>query len=642
MFQIKGYNIGYEAKRAFFNKTGLGNYSRTFLKEIFVQERDNRFFLFTPKQPDNYWGFDLLQNVKIIWPKNVWNKLLPSFWRSLWLGTIAKRYNIDLFHGLSQELPFDINFAKCATVVTIHDLIFLRFEESYKLIDIETYKRKAKFACENADHIIAISQQTKEDIIQFFGIAADKITVIYQDCSALYKSPIAQEELQMVQERYSLPSDFVLSVGALNFRKNNKTLIESLVHCQKNVNLVIAGDGNQRPKLEQLVADLGLQSRVQFLGFVPDICLKALYSLAQIYVYPSLFEGFGIPILESLHCNTPVITGTKGCFSEVGGKHAIYVDQTNPKSIAAAIDQLYLEPTRQMRLLQNADAHLSQFQSVATFPLVQEVYGNVLKARNLIKNHTSPSLTTLLITFNEENNIREYLKNFSFSDEIIVVDSYSTDNTIQILKNEFPHVKIFQRVFDNFTAQRNFAIDKASGDWIMFFDADERIDKDLQDEILATISQPNAKDCYFVRRYFYYHNKIIKYSGWKNDKAIRLFKNMGIKYDEKYLVHEQITSTKNMGVLKNRLNHYSMFNVEEYKRKLDHYAKLRAQEIFNNQENIGYLKRKLKPKFRFFKHYIIQLGFLDGKKGYIIAKLYEDYVRKRFVYLKEIENKVED
>lgn len=625
--------IGYDAKRAFFNTTGLGNYSRTFLKQMLNSDYSAQYFLFSPKEPENYYDLVERDGVTVVLPKKFLSKQLKSMWRSVWLGKAIKNQNIQLFHGLSQELPLDIQQAGCGAIVTIHDLIFLRYKEGYTSIDIETYRQKAKFACEKADHIIAISRQTKQDIINYFDIPAEKISVVYQDCSEFYKRPIKDEDVEKIKEKYNLPENFVLSVGALTHRKNNNTLIEAIAKTEKNVHLVIAGSGSQRKRLEHLVAELELSNKVTFLGFVPNEDLKALYHLAEIYVYPSLFEGFGIPILESLYAKTPVITGKVGCFSEVGGECAIYVDQTDSLEMSNAIDALFLEPDRQKKLLQNVDGHLKKFKANNTFPQVQSIYNQVLKVKGV--NFESPKLSALLITYNEESNIREYLNNYAFAGELIVVDSFSTDNTVKIIKEEFPHVRVEQRKFDNFTAQRNYTINLATGDWVMFFDADERIGEDLKTEILDTVSNPKSQDCYYIHRYFYFHEKKIRYSGWKNDKVVRLFKNNGIKYDDKYLVHEQI-NCNNIGSLRCHLHHYSMRNEIEYRGKLSQYAKLRAEELFKKGVKASFLRKLIKPKFRFFKHYIIQFGFLDGKEGYVIAKMYHDYVQERYAHLDEL------
>lgn len=241
----------------------------------------------------------------------------------------------------------------------------------------------------------------------------------------------------------------------------------------------------------------------------------------------------------------------------------------------------------------------------------------------------------MVITKNEEDNIRGYLDTVSFANEIIVVDSFSTDKTVEIIK-EYPHVKLLQRKFDNFSSQKNYAIQQAYYDWILFVDTDERIDKDLQKEILFTIHLNEPKNSYYFYRRFYFKDKVLNYSGWQHDKAIRLLKNIGLKYAENKLVHEQIDRKKPAGYFKNKLDHYSLVSEEEYAKKLDLYAKFRAKELARCRDYVPKWEMIFKSQYRYFKHYIWQLGFLDGEEGKAIARMYRDYVKKRYYYFNKI------
>lgn len=248
-----------------------------------------------------------------------------------------------------------------------------------------------------------------------------------------------------------------------------------------------------------------------------------------------------------------------------------------------------------------------------------------------------PKITALAITYNEEANIDRYLNDISFADEIIIVDSYSTDNT----KNKFlkyPNVKFIERKFDNFTNQKNFAISQASNDWIIFFDLDEHIPEGLKIEILTTVNSENTKDAYWVYRNFFFSGKHIKYSGWKNDKVIRLFKKNKVHYRENKFVHEEIICDTKAGFLKHKIDHFSFNSIDSYHKKLNQYASLKAEELFKKRKKPNFFHYYIKPAFRFFSHYFLQLGFLDGKSGYIIAKMYAQYVLDRYKYLDQLWN----
>ena len=246
-----------------------------------------------------------------------------------------------------------------------------------------------------------------------------------------------------------------------------------------------------------------------------------------------------------------------------------------------------------------------------------------------------PKISALIITYNEENNIQRFLEDASYADEIILVDSFSSDQTIEIAKR-FEKVKIFQREFKNFTDQKNFAIDQASNDWVTFFDADEHIPLVLREEFLNELEKNDASDAYFVHRKFFFKNKLIRFSGMQSDKQIRVFKKSKARYKANLLVHEVIECEGTIGNLKNSLDHYSFSSVEDFRNKLMHYSRLRAKELERKKLKPNFFHFYFKPMYRFFNHYVMRLGFLDGKEGYIISKLHAESVRKRYVFLNEI------
>ncbi|SHG18955.1 glycosyltransferase family 2 protein [Flavobacterium defluvii] len=244
-------------------------------------------------------------------------------------------------------------------------------------------------------------------------------------------------------------------------------------------------------------------------------------------------------------------------------------------------------------------------------------------------------LSALLITYNEESNIREVLDNLAFADEIIVVDSFSIDKTFEIAST-YKNVKIVQRSFDNFALQRNYTIDLASNSWILFIDADERLNTDLQQEIKTVISQDNAASAYFVARDFIFENKKLRFSGWQNDKIIRLFKKENASYNNNKIVHEKLIVNGKTGILKNKLTHYSYSNYEDYKQKMIFYGKLKAQEEFIKNTKPHFFHFYIRPAYQFLNQYLLRLGFLDGKKGVIICYLNALSVAVRFQELKKI------
>ncbi len=242
-----------------------------------------------------------------------------------------------------------------------------------------------------------------------------------------------------------------------------------------------------------------------------------------------------------------------------------------------------------------------------------------------------PKITALLITFNEEEYIRDYILSMNFVDELIIVDSYSTDKTLEIIK-EFPFITLYQRKFDNFSSQKNYAIEKASNDWIIFFDADERITEALKDEILETVLHSTEVNAFWIYRTTIYMGKEIKYSGLQNDKVIRLFKKEYCRYNGK-LVHEEIEVKGKVESLKNKMKHYSYKGLDTIILKRNKYAQLQAEALLIKGVKPTIFHFIIKPTFRFFKHFVLKRGFLDGFQGFMISFVYGYTVFIRYVKL---------
>lgn len=244
-------------------------------------------------------------------------------------------------------------------------------------------------------------------------------------------------------------------------------------------------------------------------------------------------------------------------------------------------------------------------------------------------------ISGLLITLNEEKNIEAVINNMDFVDELIIVDSFSIDRTVEIIK-KYPHVKLVQNKFENFTAQRNLALDLASNPWILFLDADERITPKLKSEIIETIHNKDAYDAYFFVRKFMFQDRELHFSGWQTDKNIRLFKKDKARYNVGRLVHEQLNVNGKTAILKHKLIHYSYLDYETYKAKMIHYGKLKARELFTKKVFPSQFHFILKTIYKFFHSYFIRLGILDGKKGIIICYLNALSVAARYPELKRL------
>ncbi len=382
-------NIAYDAKRAYHNFTGLGHYSRTLITSMATLYPQHRYYLYNP-QPSALFNTQQYPHIIEKNPAGIF-KLLSSAWRSKFVVPDLVKDGINLYHGLSHEIPFGIQKTGIPSVVTIHDLIHERYPEQYNPVDVRTYTKKYVNACKNSSAIIAISRQTKEDIISYYGIAPDKIVVCYQSCNPAFAIQLSTEEKQRIQLKYGLPEQFYLSVGSLIERKNllNVCRAINLIKHRLDRPLVVIGNGKAyKKKLQEYIAANGLEKWVIFLSdnpaFKNDIDfttgrdLPAIYQLATAMVYTSVFEGFGIPVLEALFSKIPVITSNLSCLPEAGGDAALYVNPYAPEAIADALLTAATNGSLCRDSIEKGWLHAQKFLPGTCAEKVMEVYKSIL------------------------------------------------------------------------------------------------------------------------------------------------------------------------------------------------------------------------------------------------------------------------
>ena len=357
--------IGFDAKRAYLNNTGLGIYSRNCIRILSDRGCYNEYHLYTTKQADHP-GLAFLkqrENTIVHQPTTAICKLFKSYWRTSGITKELSK-SVGIYHGLSNELPIGIEKTGVKSVVTIHDLIFIRYPELYKPIDRWIYNRKFKRACEVSDHIIAVSEQTKRDIVEFFQIPEEKITVVYQTCN-----PIFQTFNQPPQPN----GDYLLYVGTIERRKNLLTILKTLTLMpSKRLKVVGKGKGYLE-ECKSFISEHQLTDRVSFHQDVSTEELASMYAGAEAFIYPSTFEGFGIPIIEALFTKTPVITTRGGCFSESGGPSSIYIDPQNHEELKDAIMSLD-NPALVDQIITDGHKHAQIFTDLNVFNNTMEVY----------------------------------------------------------------------------------------------------------------------------------------------------------------------------------------------------------------------------------------------------------------------------
>lgn len=375
--------IGFDAKRAAQNRTGLGNYSRFVIRGLsrLLPQAKLLLYIPNPRKKSALEQLDSKENISLRTPVDRCWQLVRSIWRVWGLTRDLQRDGVHIYHGLSNELPLNINRAKdIKTIVTIHDLIFLRYPQYYKPIDRWIYRYKFRRACEQADHIVAVSECTKRDIMQFFGTPSEKISVIYQGCDEQFRQPATHEKKQEVRRRYQLPDRYILYVGSIEERKNLLLLAKALAHIS-DPNITVIAVGKQTPyakNVQAFIDEHRLGHRFHMLSGVPFADLPALYQLATVFVYPSRFEGFGIPLLEALCSGTPAIGCTGSCLEEAGGPSSLYVDPDNAPALAHTIDQLLSDENLRQQMANDGQQYAERFKEEPLARSIVNLYRQIL------------------------------------------------------------------------------------------------------------------------------------------------------------------------------------------------------------------------------------------------------------------------
>jgi glycosyltransferase involved in cell wall biosynthesis len=368
--------IGFDAKRAVQNNTGLGNYSR-FVTEILSEYYpDNAYFLYAPREKNNIRLKTLLSrpNVFFVFPSGIF-KLLSIFWRLFGSKKDISKKHVEIFHGLSNELPINIYDTGVKMVVTIHDLIFIRYPQYYHWIDRTIYRWKFQHACREADVIIAVSECTKRDIISFFSIPEEKIKVVYQNCNPIFKQMVLEEKRKQIAEKHHFPKRFILYVGSIEQRKNLLLVMKALKQIPEDIHLVAIGKRTSyQQEVEIYARETGMESRLHIKNDFPCEDLPATYQSAALFVYPSFFEGFGIPVIEALSSSIPVIAATGSCLEEAGGPDSIYVNPNDDTELATKICEVLNNENLRKKTVECGVEYMKRFDSQKIAEEIMDIY----------------------------------------------------------------------------------------------------------------------------------------------------------------------------------------------------------------------------------------------------------------------------
>lgn len=372
--------IAFDGKKAAFNRAGLGNYSRFVIRAMAKRFPDCQFDVYVSRKGKRNMldTFDGLTNVRICYPTLPVLKHFPKLWERFGITREVAASGAEIYHGLGNELPANIRKAKgTRSIVTIHDLIFLFFPHTYSWIDRHFYNIRFRSACMRADRIVAVSNCTAKDIVKYYFIPKQKISIVYQGCDSRFRERCSENSRQTVKKKFSLPERFVLTVGTIEERKNAALIVEALKEID-GLDLVIVGKRTPyTATVEEKARELALTKRVHILENVETEDLPAIYQLSEIFAYPSRYEGFGIPLLEALCSGVPAIGATGSCLEEAGGSSSLYVDPDDAKDLAAKIVNVLSDRELRERMISRGLAYSHYFDEEVLADRLMEIYRDV-------------------------------------------------------------------------------------------------------------------------------------------------------------------------------------------------------------------------------------------------------------------------
>ena len=371
--------IAFDAKRMLNNPTGLGNHARILTNALMRDYPDNEYLFFSPTAKDEFLN-QLHGEYEMHFPESRSAQAVHPWWRSYRITNDLLKNKVDIYHGISNELPLNIHRTRIKTVVTIHDLIFLKHREQYPWIDRQIYSLKTKYAAKHADKIIAVSQETKQDLIDRYKVPERKISVIYPSVDEQFYHIVSENKKALVKKQYKLPEKYILNVGSFFPRKNQVKLIEAFERVKEEIteDLVLVGSsGYMLAEVQKMITETKLDGRVHILTTVGNDDLPSIYQSASLFVFPSLFEGFGAPVLEALFSGVPVIASRGGAIAEAAGRESIYIDPQSTEDMADKILSILNDEEQQKRMIESGHRHAQTMTDRVFAARIMEVYKSI-------------------------------------------------------------------------------------------------------------------------------------------------------------------------------------------------------------------------------------------------------------------------
>lgn len=374
--------IGFDGKKAAQNKVGLGTYARNTILNLLEYYPNNEYFVYS-SQPflESYSGlFNDKKNLSNRCPDHKLLKPRQWLWQFFKQPAQIKKDQLHVFHGLSHTLPRNVN---CAKVLTMHDLIYLRHPEWFKWHDRISYDVRFRKSAKQADLILTISDTSKKDLVDFYELPSSKVKVTYQPCNSIYKKlELSSDEINELRKKFDIRGRPIVCVGTIEPRKNGLNIAKSFYNlgpANKDFDLLFIG--KQTPfasEIQNFVSKNNI-SNIKFLSYVDMEDLVRLYNIAHLSIYAPYFEGFGLPVLESMQCGTPVLTSNISSLPEVGGTDSSYLcDPSSVESMTEALKVALSDESHYQEIISNIDKHIEKFSPKSTAQKTMDAYLSLL------------------------------------------------------------------------------------------------------------------------------------------------------------------------------------------------------------------------------------------------------------------------
>lgn len=578
------------------------------------------------------------------------------------LADFAREKGFNLY-GLKKAGGFSMSWAKkIRDICDMHQITHIHAHDSkaqtYAVTAATTYKndvpilvtrrvifpiKKSRLTAYKYTHphikkIICISKKVAEVVHNTYSDIPT--SVIYSSIDT--EKVTSSAPLHRLKENYNIPEphQIVGYIAALSQEKDHITFINTAkIMLQENPKLhfLIVGEGNERANIENYIAHQGLTDHILLTGFIKDI--NALIPQMDLLLFTSTSEGLGSTVLDFFLHKVPVVSTRCGGVEEliVHGKTGLLAPVGDATDLAKNAFLVLEDTALKQKMVNEAydfvkENHSLEKMGQETLSVYKETA--VLKKVENFANEVK--ISAIVPTLNEESNIEAVVENLSFADEVLIIDSESTDHTVALAKKL--GAKVFTRTFDNFSNQKNYAIQQTQHDWVVFIDADERIGNALKNEILQALNSQDDVAAYSMKMKYHFLGRLMRFGSFRTKKVVRVFNKQQAQYDGK-LVHEQLNIKGKTKLLKNKLYHHSQKDLDGFIKTQVFYAGLKAKEIAGQKNSFLFLKAVFKPPFRFLKHYIFQLGFLDGFQGFVFAGVQSYGIFIRYIKLWNLKHK---